>query len=193
MSDTLLQIIDNITNDQTVKSIINSENSRQHACKDWLIDQTENYIGIKENFSICIAGGWYGLMAHKFRKKYGTRITKLSSFDRDKQCIMIGEQMYPESDINFEWQSIQNYNPINYDVIVSTSCEHFSDTDLNNFLSKKKLNAVVILQSNNYNSISDHVNCKKSLQEFADAVNLTILDQQQLDTEAYTRYMIVAR
>jgi len=193
MSDHLLQVIDNITKDQTVKSIINSENSRQHACKDWLINQTENYIGIKENFSICIAGGWYGLMAHKLRKKYGTRITKLSSFDRDKQCIMIGELMYPESDINFEWQSIQNYNPINYDVIVSTSCEHFSDKDLNSFLSKKQLNSVVILQSNNYNSISDHVNCKNSLQEFADAVNLTILDQQQLQTEAYTRYMIVAR
>ena len=57
MSDHLLKIIDNITNDTTVKSIINSENSNQHICKDWLVEQTENYISIKNNFSLCIAGG----------------------------------------------------------------------------------------------------------------------------------------
>ena len=50
MSDRLINIIDHITQDPVVKAIINSENSRQHACKDWLIEHTENYIGLKDNF-----------------------------------------------------------------------------------------------------------------------------------------------
>ena len=44
MSDHILNAINNFTTDSVVKSIINSENPRQHACKDWLIEQTENYV-----------------------------------------------------------------------------------------------------------------------------------------------------
>ena len=193
MSDHLLKIIDNITNDATVKSIINSENSNQHICKDWLVEQTENYISIKNNFSLCIAGGWYGLLAHKFRQKYGARITKLTTFDRDKQCGVIGQQMYPNNKINFEWQSVENFDPVDYDVIVSTSCEHWGDKVLNNFLSKKQVNTVVVLQSNNYFSRPDHINCKNNLQDFEKSINLSILDSQELHREDYTRYMIVAK
>ena len=193
MSDHILNAINNFTTDSVVKSIINSENTRQHACKDWLIEQTEDYIGIKDQFSVCVAAGWYGLLAHKLRQKYGQRITKLTSFDRDKQCSDIGSQMYPGNKINFEWQSIENYNPIKYDVIISTSCEHVSDATMNKFLSRKQLNTVVVLQSNNYFSRPEHVNCKHSLDEFADSVNLKIINKQELHTDAYTRYMIVGR
>ena len=193
MSDNLLNVIENITTDGVVKSIINSENARQHACKDWLVEQTEDYIGLKEKFTVCIAAGWYGLLAYKLRQKYASRITKLTSFDRDKQCSNIGHQMYPNNKIDFEWNTIENFNPNKYDVIVSTSCEHVSDKTINEFISRKQPNTVVVLQSNNYFSRSDHLNCKNSLDEFADSINLKIIDQQELPTDAYTRYMIVGR
>jgi len=193
MSDHILNAINNFTTDSVVKSIINSENTRQHACKDWLIEQTENYVALKDKFSVCVAGGWFGLMAHKLRQKYRQRITKLTSFDRDKQCSDIGSQMYAGNKIDFEWQSIENYNPVEFDVIVSTSCEHFSNKALNDFLSRRKNNSIVVLQNNNYFAVKEHINCKHNLQEFADSVDINIVDQMQLDTDAYTRYMIVGR
>lgn len=193
MSDRLIQVIDDVTDDGLVKAIINSENSRQHACKDWLVDHTENYIGLKEKFSVCIAGGWFGLLAHKMRQKYQDRITKLVSFDRDKTCQKVGKMLYPNSNIKFEWQTVENFDPIDFDVIISTSCEHFSDKVLNKFLSKKQINAVVILQSNNYFSLPAHVNCKLNIDDFIQSVDLKIIDQQELQTDAYTRYMIVGR
>ena len=193
MSDRLLNVIDYFTTDSVTKSIINSENARQHACKNWLVEQTEDFIGIKDNFSVCVAGGWFGLMAHKLREHYGNRITKLVSFDRNKQCMEIGAMLYPNSHIQFEWQTVENFNPLKFDVIVSTSCEHFSDKVINSFLAKKQTNAVAVLQNNNYFALPEHTNCKNSLQEFSDSLNLTIMDQQQLETEYYTRYMIVGR
>lgn len=193
MSDRLINTIDRFAQDPVVKAIINSENSRQHACKDWLIEQTENYIGLKDQFSVCVAGGWFGLMAHKLRQHYSDRITKLVSFDRNKQCMEIGHMLYPNSKIKFEWQTVENFDPVEFDVIVSTSCEHFSDKVLNNFLSRKQTNAVVVLQNNNYFALPEHTNCKHSLEEFADSIDLMIMDQQQLETEYYTRYMIVGR
>ena len=193
MSERLINIIDHITKDAVVKAIINSENTRQHACKDWLIEHTENYIGLKDKFSVCVAGGWFGLMAHKLRQHYGDRITKLVSFDRNKQCMEIGHMLYPESAIKFEWESIENFNPVEFDVIISTSCEHFSNQVLNDFIARKQINAVAVLQNNNYFSLPEHINCKHSLEEFADSLDLNIMEQLQMHTNAYTRYMIVGR
>ncbi len=193
MSDNLLSIIDSVTNDSLVKSIITSESARQHTCKDWLIEQTEDYVALKDEFSVCVAAGWFGLMAHKFRQKYQQRITALTSFDRDKQCKDIGKRMYPHSQIKHEWQTIENFNPVAFDVVVSTSCEHVSDKTINEFIARKQTNAVTILQSNNYFSVKEHINCKNSVEEFAQSIDLDILHQAELQTEAYTRYMVVGR
>ena len=164
MSERLLQTIDHFAQDPLVKDIINSENDRQHACKNWLVEKTENYISI---------------------------INDLVSFDRDKTCQKVGKKLYPSSNIKFEWQSVENFNPNRFDIICSTSCEHFSDATINAFLSKRKHNAVIVLQNNNYFAIKEHSNCKHSLQEFADSINIDIIDKMQMHTEAYTRYMII--
>ena len=193
MSDRLIHTIDLVAEDPVVKAIINSENERQHACKDWLIQQTEDYVSIKDNFTVCIAGGWFGLLAHKLRQKYNDRITKLISFDRDKTCITVGKMLYPDSKIKFKWDTVQNFDPSKFDVIISTSCEHFSDKELNNFLSKRKTNTIVVLQNNNYFALPEHKNCKNNLNEFADSLDLHVIDSMELKTEAYSRYMVIAR
>ena len=107
--------------------------------------------------------------------------------------MQIGDMLYPDSCIKFEWQSVENFNPAEFDVIVSTSCEHFSDQVLNNFVARKQINAVVVLQNNNYFELAEHKNCKNNLQEFSNSVDLQIIDSMELETDAYTRYMIVGR
>ena len=44
-----------------------------------------------------------------------------------------------------------------------TSCEHISDETLNKFLRTRKEQSLVVLQSNNYFGLDEHINCKNSL------------------------------
>ena len=55
-----------------------------------------------------------------------------------------------------------------------------------------KKGTLVILQSNNYFEIKDHVNCFNTLQEFEASVNFDkILYKGQLELPKYTRFMVI--
>ena len=73
--------------------------------------------------------------------------------------------------------------------MICTSCEHITDDDLNNFLSKVKEGSLVILQSNNYN-IPEHINYKDNVGEFEWGVDLNVQWRGELDMDKYTRYML---
>ena len=62
---------------------------------------------------------------------------------------------------------------------------------MNNLKSK---DAIVVLQSNNYEEINSHVNTSKSLDEFVDYLKLNdILFKDVLKTEKYERYMVIGK
>ena len=66
--DTILRVIDDVTNDRQVKSIINSLNENQEKSKNWLIDKSKEYFDLLINPKICVAAGWYGHLANKLEK-----------------------------------------------------------------------------------------------------------------------------
>ena len=67
--DTILKVIDDITNDRQVKSIINSVNDNQEKSKNWLLNKIDKYIWLIDNPKICVAAGWYGHLADQ-RKSF---------------------------------------------------------------------------------------------------------------------------
>ena len=74
------------------------------------------------------------------------------------------------------------------DTIINTSCEHIEN--FKDWYSKIPKNKLVILQSNNYFEIKDHVNCSKSLEEFSESAPMThVLYEGFLDLQKYLRYM----
>lgn len=183
-----LQTIDYITSDEKVKQIINSVNDNQIKSKTWLVEKLKDYLDMfSDSPRICVAAGWYGLTAHLL-KKYVDK--KIVSFDIDPECETIGKQLY--SGIKFITSDIQDFNPKEYDIIICTSCEHITDKVLNDFLNKRKTNTIVVLQSNNYYEIQDHINCKNTLQDFEKSVNLRILNSYEKQIEnKFNRYMII--
>ena len=184
----LKQIRDNVDDKETVLSIVQSLSFNQERCKDWLIDKSEPYLQALDDPKICVAAGWYGLLASKLRDFTNNEIV---SFDIDPKCKTIGKKLYSDDyGITFKTKDINLFNPNSYQVVICTSCEHITDDDLNNFLSKVKEGSVVILQSNNYFGLEEHINCKNNIGEFEWGVDLNIQWRGELDMDKYTRYML---
>ena len=184
--DTILQVIDSVTTDRQVKSIIDSLNDTQTKSKDWLIEKSKEYFTFFDNPKICVAAGWYGLLAYKL-KEYGNVI----SFDKDPQCKTIGQKLY--KDVSFATAEIEYFNFKTYDIVVCTSCEHLKQEVIDDMIRRIKPGALVILQSNNFDfEIEDHINCHNSVKEFNQTLHLEkMLYNGTLELDKFDRYMVI--
>ena len=160
--------------------------------------------------TVFLCGGWYATLATMmFENKLD--IKKIRSFDIDDNCWRIAET-FNKPWVMKDWQfksSTQNINEINYDThvyyvkrsngtdceltdspdtIINTSCEHIENfVEWYNKIPQGKL---VILQTNNYFDLPEHVNCSDSLSTFANSTPMTdVLYQGELALEKYSRYM----
>lgn len=176
--------------------------------KKWLIDElTKLDLDLGTVF---LCAGWYATLSIMlFESKI--KIDKIRSFDIDPHCVSIAE-IFNKPWVLEDWKfksGTKNILDINYDfytynvdrsngtpcelsdspnTIINTSCEHIGDfSKWYNLIPKNK---IVILQTNNYIEIEDHVNCSSSLEEFAKQTPMaTVFYQGELTLEKYTRYM----
>ena len=185
--NTILKVINDVTSDKLVKSIINSLNDNQEKSKDWLIEKSKEYFTFFDNPTICIAAGWYGSLANKLKTYIDNGVL---TFDKDSQCKAIGQKLY--KDVTFATAEIEYFNFRSYDIVICTSCEHLKQKVVDDMLEKIKKGALVILQSNNYFEVEDHINCHNSVEEFKKTLKLEkILYKGTLKLENCDRYMVV--
>ena len=181
----VLSVIEKVTNDQLVKTIINSVNENQEKCKQWLIDNADHYLKLLVNPKIVVLAGWYGNLANRLLK-YGN----VTSIDIDSNCKMVGEKLY--KDVSFDTKNIIDYNTKKYDVVACTSCEPLTQSEFDKVFNNIEKGTLVILQSNNYFEIKDHKNCFNTLQEFVDSVKFEkLLYKGHIDLPKYTRFMVI--
>ena len=185
--DTILKVIDKVTTDKQVKSIINSINDNQEKSKNWLVEKSIEYFTFFDKPKICIAAGWYGSLADKLKAHIDNGIL---SFDKDPQCKTIGRKLY--KDVTFATAEIEYFNFKTYDIVICTSCEHLEQKVIDDMLKRIKKGALVILQSNNYIQIEDHINCHNNVVDFEKTLKLDkILYRGTLKLDKYDRYMVV--
>jgi hypothetical protein len=78
------------------------------------------------------------------------------------------------------------------DTIINTSCEHI--IDFKSWYNKIPTGTLLILQSNNFFEIEDHVNCYKNVQEFVTDCPMSELQfADELDCGEYKRFMIIGQ
>ena len=190
--DTILKVIDGVTTDGLVKSIINSLNENQEKSKDWLIEKSKQYFTFFNNPSVVVAAGWYGHLANKINDNIYTT-GEIVSFDKDPQFKKIGQKLYKDvKDVTFATAEIEYFNFKNYDIVICTSCEHLEQYIIDDFLKRRKKGSLVILQSNNYFSIEEHINCHNSVIEFEKTLKLEkILYRGTLKLNKFDRYMVI--
>jgi len=191
----LLKLIGKISNNEDIKSIVNSVNSNQNMSKEWLVDNISQRLDfVVENPRVCVAAGWYGMLADKMRDFTNNKVV---SFDVDPKCAQYGKIMYPE--VSFKTADINDFHAGQYDVLMCTSCEHISDEILNKFLRTRKEQSLVVLQSNNYFGLDEHINCKNSLKEFIDSltyavpsakINILNSSEKRIN-DKFDRYMVI--
>lgn len=164
---------------ELIKDIANSVNDNQIKNKKWLVKHLKPYLDMYTDSKIVVAAGWHGLSAHIINKD-------VISFDMDPRTKQV--KLFPN--VKYKLSKIEEFDPSSFDIIICTSCEHITDNVINDFIKKKKSTALVVLQSNDYFEIEDHINCKNNCEEFADSINMRILETHTLKLKKYNRFML---
>ena len=169
---------------------------RQIACKMWLKDALFAALGGRFG-TIWVVGGWYGVLPAMLFDDARFEIDRIISFDLDPDCRPVAETLNAKAGAEgrFEARTADMYklaygDPERPDLIINTSCEHIPDMPA--WLDLIPAGQKLVLQSNNYFSEPEHVNCVESLEAFIDQCRLARLDfSGDLDMKKYSRFMLI--
>ena len=176
--------------------------------KIWLIEELQK---LDLNLgTVFLCAGWYATLATMIFEN-NLRVEKIRSFDIDSSCVDIAER-FNKPWVLQDWKfkaSIKNIFDVDYttdcyqvkksdgslemckdspDTIINTSCEHIDNFDT--WYNSIPSNKLIILQTNNYFEIEDHVNCSASLEEFEYSTPMAnCLYSGKLELPKYTRFM----
>lgn len=176
--------------------------------KMWLVDEL---IKINENLgTVFLCAGWYGTLAVMLFES-GLKIEKIRSFDVDASCAPIAE-IFNKKWVMQDWKfkaSTANIHNIDWkshtydtlrsngsicsltdypDTIINTSCEHIENFEA--WFKNIPTGKLIVLQSNNYFEIKEHVNCSTSLEDFSNSCPMTVtLFEGEIDLFKYKRFM----
>ena len=186
----LLKKISKFENIDVIRDVINSVNDNQIKNKLWLIDKLKPYLNIYTDPKIMIAAGWHGLLAHLLDDR-----DNITSFDIDDKCA----QTVLFDNVNYKTNDIEKQDPKDADILICTSCEHITDDQILTWIKRKKQDSLIVLQSNDYFQIEDHINCKLSLSQFSSSItkkakkkkiDLRVINSYELEMPRYTRFML---
>ena len=188
--------MDAIRNSEDKERTLESFWDGQIKSKLWLIEALEKHKTIR-NAEFVIHGGWNGVLAcMMFNSELGCK--HITSIDIDPKCKEIASTMNKRYEMEGKFESVTadmceyEYTREPY-FVINTSCEHITQEQYNTWLDKVPDGAQIILQSNNYFELDEHVNCSKDLKEFEWKSKLNVSEKAELELPKYTRYMLVGR
>jgi len=176
--------------------------------KQWLLTELEKLNVDLGTIFLC--AGWYATLATMLFESE-CKIDKIRSFDIDKSCVEIAET-FNKKWVMDDWKfkaAIENIHSIRYNqhsytvtrangtecslvdkpnTVINTSCEHIDN--FSSWYDSLPYGVLLVLQTNNYTEIDDHINCSTSLEEFANNTPMEdVLYEGELDCVVYNRYM----
>ena len=180
--------------------------------KQWLVNELGKLD--VELGTVFLCAGWYATLATMLFES-DIKVDKVRSFDIDPTCVDIAETFnkpwFVDSwkfksitqdimDVDYNehtWQYWSNVNnrmskPItdSPDTIINTSCEHIENFE--EWYAKIPDGKLVVLQSNNYYEVEEHVNCVKDIKEFGNMARMTgPLYAGELELPKYKRFMLI--
>ncbi len=184
--------------------------------KIWLVEELRKVLDQRhqEGYTgknVVQYGGWYATVAYFILQD--PRINQYISLDTDPECVEIAD-WFNESNYKDEWRfkaavkdvneiswegrtfnvSIENRKKENIDMrvgpnlIINTSCEHMTEDWFYNL----PKDMFVCLQTNNYFSRQEHINCVNSIDEALEKYQFShVFYSGERDMESYTRFMII--
>lgn len=166
----------------------------QMKSKKWLINEVEKILPAPDN--VIIFGGWYGVLAQMIESNFNS-LQKITSLDIDPICAMIGDQLtfLGDNKIYFRTMCMAEYAYIEeYDCIINTSAEHVEQEIYDRWFRTIPTGKLVVVQSNNFSSIEEHIRCSSSLEDFLTMNHITDpLYHGKIDCGGFDRYMAIFR
>ena len=180
--------------------VIQSLSDNQFNNKQWLVDKLVPYIDqLEECDNIAILGSWYGLLSAMLRQHISSD-TKITNVDADVMSMEIGHSLLQESIYDNNHfvvdDAINHYVEKKhwYNVVINTSCEHMEKDDVKLLVKLKPKNTIICFQSNNYDSVTSHINTSNSLEEFVNDLDLLdVYYADKLVQDQYERYMVIGK
>tara|TARA_Y100001937_G_scaffold125836_1_gene193571 strand:+ start:1041 stop:1679 length:639 start_codon:yes stop_codon:yes gene_type:complete len=178
-----------------IKDILDQFSHSQLVSKRWAVDELRAYI--KQEDSIAVIGGWYGLMSHMLCESGITNT--IIDYEIDEICIDFHYKFKVHDNIMIEYKDgfkmfdSREHNG-NDKVIICTACEHIDEEDLYEYMSIKNPHARVLLQSNNMYDVDSHINCHESIDHFIETLpDMSVLYKGTKKIGNYERYMVIAK
>ena len=159
----------------------------QIKCKSYLVNEIANTNTSFKN--VLVVGSWNSILLYELMKE-NCDVEWYDFLDNDPL-------VHKHRDIYFGLNKMRkNYNSIvmdateysdyaSYDLVINTSCEHM-----------KTIPAVYgplyALQSNDYRSIKEHINCMSSLKQMVDEYKIGyVLHKNEMDMGHYNRFTVI--
>ena len=207
--NTIRRLLDNYPD--RIVDVLNSLSENQYSSKDWLIEKLNEYPhhfkykSLDKKINICLLASWYGLLAYKMIEKFKLKqIANIDCIDFDPKSKSVAKKLWKKIDtdnlkngklayVKFIEQDIKDIKDFNYPIVICTSCEHLEQKAINDTINKLEQHTLVVLQSNNYKEINEHVNCSDNLDDFANLYvsKLRNIKIYQKDFIKYKRFMLI--
>lgn len=177
-------------------------NKNQTACKKWLLEELARVRG-PELGRVHILAGWYGLLGAMLLADPRLGIAHLTVMDIDPACedvalslnathVRAGRFAFRRQDIHELDYSSPPEGLQAPDIVINTSCEHLAG--FAHWYARLPEGVTLVLQSNDYVAIPEHVNCVESLADFErQAPMRERLYAGALKLDKYTRFMLIGR
>tara|TARA_E500000081_G_scaffold30373_2_gene34064 strand:- start:12012 stop:12614 length:603 start_codon:yes stop_codon:yes gene_type:complete len=162
--------------------------------KAWLVETVEQFNRLT-NANIVIHGGWNGVLASMLFNS-GIGIRKITSVDIDPACEDVAKTINMRQHMEGKFTAVTadmctyEYNE-SPNMIINTSCEHITQEQYSKWLQNVPNRSKIIVQSNDYFELDEHINCSKDLKEFESKSELKIYKSAELKLPKYNRFMIV--
>ena len=172
-------------------------NRNQMASKRWLVDTLHATCGGRYG-TVLVLGGWIGVLAALLLHDRRFEIDRIVSIDVDPGCESIARSLNATHVARgrFDARSADmrelDYAAEAADLVINTSCEHVEG--FGRWYARIPDGQRLVLQSNDYVAVSEHVNCVRDLDAFraqAPMRDLGFAGARAL--RRYTRFMLIGR
>jgi len=123
-------------------------------------------------------------------------IKHIISIDIDPACKQIASTINKRQEMEGMFEAVTGdmcsyeYTTNPY-FVINTSCEHITQEQYMQWLDNVPSSAKIILQSNNYFELDEHINCSETLDEFVKKSKLNVETANELQLAKYKRFMII--
>lgn len=162
--------------------------------KVWLVETLEEHVLPSRN-KVVIHGGWNGVLASLLFNS-GINIDTITSVDIDPNCEEIARTMNKRQEMEGRFLAV-TADMCDYDyyadIVINTSCEHITHEQYEQWLERVPPLATIVLQSNDYFELDEHINCVVDIDDFVKMSNIRPIFAGEFETPNYKRFMIIGK